>query len=273
MMYRPLLLLWLSIFTNVDAAETFILARAPQLSPSVTSKEWTPFVKYLSEKTSSNIILKVYSHRTDFEQDIQEGKVDIYYGNPGYGVVGHLKHGYLPIIRSDQKELKGIVVARKDSGISDIKQLHGQTIAFPSSSSFAASLYLRSILKTDFGIDFNTEYLGTHDNVYRSILVGKSTAGGGVYRTLNREDKRVREQLQIIYETPGMKPHPLMISKNIGQTMRKKIQQAILELNTTNEGKELLKTIKIQKPVKADYQRDYKSIEALVLNMYDYLLK
>ena len=120
----------LLISISATAEQTLVLARAPQLSPSVTSQKWTPFVKDLAKKTGVNIILKVYKDRTEFEGDIKNAEVDLYFGNPGYGVVGHIRHGYIPLIRSERKLLEGIVVVRKDSGIEKVNQLDGKTIAY-----------------------------------------------------------------------------------------------------------------------------------------------
>lgn len=256
----------------VMAAEPLVLARAPQLSAAKTSMTWTPFVDYLSEKTGVKIQLKVYDDRNVFESDVRKGNVAFYFGNPGYGVVGHMQHGYVPLVRSDRKLLEGIIVVRKDSGITDVMQLAGRSIAFPSKTAFAASLYIRSRIDSDHGILYQPVYTGSHDNTYRTVLVGKAIAGGGVKRTLESEDRRNREQLNIIYTTPGMKAHPLMAHPEVDEKTRQAIQQAILDLDTNVDGKKMLKKIKIQKPVIANYARDYKPIEKSAAAMYSYLL-
>ena len=258
--------------TNVLAERSLILARAPQLSASVTSNIWGPFVKSISEATNVHITLKVYDHRSDFENDIKNAKVDLYFGNPGYGVVGHLKHGYIPLIRSDRKLLEGIVVAKKDSDIKTIEQLNDKVIAFPDKNAFAASMIVRSRLKSDFNIKFETLYTGSHDNTYRAVLIGKALAGGGVKRTLERENIKIREQLRIIYTTPGMKAHPIMAHPALPISIRTSIQNAILNMDKNSVGKKLLKSVKLQKPVITDYSADYKSFEPMVIEMYQKLL-
>jgi len=270
---KVLFVFFLSFYCIQAVADhPLILARAPQLSPSVTSEIWSPFVKYLSKQTQHEIILKTYANRADFENDIKAGNVDLYFGNPGYGVVGHLLHGYLPLIRSDKKLLKGIIVVKKDSQINDIQQLNGKVIAFPAKRAFAASLYIRSRIASDFNINYQPLYTGSHDNNYRTVAIGKAAAGGGVKRTLERENMKLREQLKIIYTTPGMKPHPLMASPDIPLALRSSIQKAILNLNKDTSGKKLLKSIKIQKPVIADYEKDYQPIEPFATQMYQNLL-
>lgn len=266
------LLMMLFISSGVVADNSLVLARAPQISASVTSQQWSPFIDYLSKQTGIRIILKVYTERAKFEDDVKAGKVDLYFGNPGYGVVGHLKHGYIPLVRSDSKLLEGIVVVRKDSGIEKAGQLTGKVIAFPDETAFAASLFLRAELNATFDLKYQPLYAGTHGNAYRAVLVGNAAAGGGVKRTLEQEPQEVQEQLRVIYTTPGMKQHPLVAHPKVPESVRKAIQDAVLVLNKDDAGKKMLKTVKLQKPVVADYLRDYKSIEPVAIKMYQYLL-
>ena len=273
-MFKKMCCMLVTLFLSfaVSAETTLILARAPQLSPGATSKTWSPFVNYLSEKTGIKIDLKVYSERSEFESDIKYAKVDLFFGNPGYGIVGHVRHGYLPLIRSDRKQLKGILVAKKTSGIKIVNELDNKVIAFPDRNAFAASLYMRSLLDSDFSINYQSFYPGTHDNVYRAVLIGKAHAGAGVSRTLEREPPRIREQLEIIYTTPGMKSHPIMARPSVPEKIRQSIVQAILDMNKNEEGQKILKAIKLEKPVIADYQKDYQPIESLALKMYQSLM-
>lgn len=268
-----IVVLMTSLVEYAVAQSTYILGRAPQRSPMVTSKAWTPFVEYLSKQTGYNIKLKVYASRDSFEEDIKKGSVDLYFGNPGYGVVGHVKHGYIPLVRSDRKLLEGIIVTRKDSNIKTIEQLNGKIIAFPSKSSFAASLYIRSHLDTEYSLNYKKVYAGSHDNAYRAVLVGKAVASGGVIRTLEQEKPKLRQQLEIIYTTPGVKSHPLMVHPNVALKVHLAIQKSILALAKDDEGKKLLKSVKLQKPVVANYTKDYKPVESLSRIMYSYMLE
>lgn len=270
---RTLAFLFAFLFiTPLAADESYIFARAPQLSPTITSKLWTPFIEALSRSTNKKITLKIYHTRKEFESDLHKGNVDFYFGNPGYGVVGHLRHGYVPLIRSNKKKLEGIIVVKKNSGIKNIRQLNNQTISFPDRTAFAASLFLRANIDSQFNIAYKASYSGSHDNTYRTVLIGKTAAGGGVARTLQQEDQQLREQLEIIYTTPGIQPHPIMAHPKVPKEIREAIQTTILDLDKNEDGKKLLKKIKLQQPVIANYDEDYKSIEIATLKMYHYLL-
>ena len=273
-MKRIVLLLLIIQFSVVANAETeYVIGRAPQLSAVAVSEVWTPFIEYLNKHTKYRFKLKVYQERREFEQDVVSGNLDFYYGNPGYLVVGKKLHGYDGLIRSNKKQLKGIVVARKDSDISQISQLHSKEIVFPGKNAFAASLYIRSLLREKMKLPFQAKYVSGHDNVYRAIALGRYPAGGGVVRTLDREPEALRNKLKIIYETPGMAPHPIALHPRVPLAVKKAFIDTVLEMQNSLEGKALLKKIKLQKPVKVDYKRDYLPIEALALKMYAELVK
>ncbi|MDH5409194.1 MAG: phosphate/phosphite/phosphonate ABC transporter substrate-binding protein [Gammaproteobacteria bacterium] len=272
--FKYLCLIAVAIFIfnkGAYAEKTYVLARAPQLSPTILAKTWGPFVKRLSEITGRKIELKVYLHRSDFEKDIMGGKVDLFYANPGYLIAANRKHAYVPLIRSSQKKLKGIVVVRQDSVYKNIQDIKGQTIVFPSPKAFAASLLVRSNLK-NLGVKFKSEYVKSHDDVYRSVVYRRFAAGGGVYRTFNRESANLKKNLRVLYETPGIQPHPLAAHPRVPKSVRQAIQSAVLAMADSAEDNKHLNKIKLRKPVKADFKRDYLPIQKMALEMYSYLL-
>ena len=273
-MKHIVLFLLINLFGLSAHAETvYVIGRAPQLSAVAVSQVWTPFIEYLNEHTDYKFKLKVYQERRDFEQDVVRGNLDFYYGNPGYFVVGKKLQGYDGLVRSNKKQLKGIIVVRADSDITHVSQLENKVIVFPGKNAFAASLYIRSLLSEEMKLPFQAQYVTGHDNVYRAVALGRYPAGGGVVRTFDREPAALKNKLKIIYETPGMAPHPVAVHPRVPFAVKKALADTVLEMANLPEGKAILKKIKIQKPVKVDYKRDYLPIEAIALNMYAELVR
>lgn len=248
--------------------QVYVLARAPQLSASLLARDWTPFIIHLSQQVGAKVQLKVYQNRALFELDIKNGSVDFYFANPGYAVVGHERHGYQPLVRSDARLLHGILVTHKDSHIKSLQQLKNEALVFPSENAFAASLYLRSHLENIEKLDFNAVFIGTHDNVYRSVVIGEHVAGGGVQRTLDREPAQLKDKLRILYTTPGVRPHPLMAHPRVPRDLQGRVQQTILAMQQTESGRQLLQGVGLSQPVISDYHHDYAPLSTLVHDMY-----
>ena len=249
-------------------AETYIIARAPQSNPLKLAKAWKPLVDHLNKSTDAQFELKLYKNRADFEKHVFNGEPDLVFFNGFYLTLAEEKQGYTALIRSNAKKLKGIVVAAKDSSIKTIDDLKGKTVAFPSPNALGASLYIRALFDQKSISPVTPVYLGTHDNVYLSIIKGKAAAGGGVYRTFNSQNAKIRDKLKVIYETPGLSPHPLAVHPRVPEKIRNQIVEAILELSKTEEGKAILAAVKLKNPVRADTKGDYSIITELNLKQY-----
>lgn len=101
-----------------------------------------------------------------------------------------------------------LLVVRKDSPIRSIRDLNGQSVAFPSPNAFAATLLPRVWLARQ-GISIQPVFENTHSNVYRSVALGMLPAGGGINNTLRRERPELREELRVLWQTPPSPPIPL----------------------------------------------------------------
>ncbi|MDH4321963.1 MAG: phosphate/phosphite/phosphonate ABC transporter substrate-binding protein, partial [Desulfobulbaceae bacterium] len=162
----------------------------------------------------------------------------------------------------------GILVVKKESRWQGVHQLDGQVVAFPSPNALAASLYMRALLAEKEKIRIIPSYVKTHGNVYRHVLLGKAAAGGGVNKTLKKEPASLQGALRILYQTPGLAPHPLCVHPRIPEDVAARLVAAIMGFANDADGKAKLAAIAIPNPVRADYQRDYASLAELGLENY-----
>jgi len=196
------------------------------------------------------------------------GLADFAYMNPYHFLMARKAQGYLPLVRDGSRLLSGQLLVRRDSPLKSVKELNGKTIAFPDPNAFAASLYMRALLREKANIRFTASYLGTHANVYRHIVLGSVAAGTGVNVTLARERQELRDELRVLYETPGTAPHPLCAHPRIPAELREAVTRAVLEMGKNDNGRSLLKRIDILQPVRAAYARDYQPLEKLGLQRF-----
>jgi phosphonate transport system substrate-binding protein len=202
----------------------------------------------------------------EFEKAVLSAKADFAYMNPYHEVIAYYAHQYLPIIADGNKLLSGIVVVRADSPIKTLADLRDQKIAFPSPNAFGASLLVRATL-TKAGIPFTPEYVKSHSNVYRSVILGDFAAGGGIQATLDREHLEVRERLRVLYTTKAFQPHPIAVHPRVPRTQVVAFTQAIFNLKNSSSGRQLLAAIQIPDPVSVTYQ-NYKELEAMGLGKF-----
>lgn len=247
--------------------ENYTLAVVPQMPLLQIHKNWTPFLERLSREAGINIVLKIYKTIPEFEEGFIRGEPDFAFMNPYHEVIAKRAQGYIPLVR-DTKPLTGILVVRRDSPFQSVKDLDGKEIAFPAPNAYAAALYMRALLIEKEKISFTPVYVKTHNNVYRHVILGKASAGGGVNNTLQRESEEVRANLRVIYETPGSAPHPLSAHPRVPKKVRDAVMDAVFKIAEDKSFNSIMYAIQLPKPVKAYYEKDYMPLERLGLEKY-----
>ncbi|MFA7279931.1 MAG: phosphate/phosphite/phosphonate ABC transporter substrate-binding protein [Sterolibacterium sp.] len=246
---------------------TYTFSVVPQYAPAQLHREWFPLIDRISRESGVKLELKIAASIPKFEAEFAKGLPDFAYMNPYHAVMAKHEQGYLPILR-DSKMLTGILLVRRDSPYQTVADLNGKTIGFPAPNAFGASLYMRALLSETFKINYETRYLNTHSNVYRHVAQGNVAAGGGVNLTFADERPEIHEQLRVLYQTPAVAPHPVVVHPRVPRPVREAIAKAILNLQGDEPGREMLKEIRTSQPVRANYEQDYYPLEMLKVQKY-----
>ena len=251
--------------SNSQQAAQRTVSIVPQFSASRIQADYWPLLTELGKQTNICFQLKQQGSIPLFEEELKTGSIDYAFMNPYHQVM--VKKTYLPILRDEQKLLKGIIVTNKESNITSPKQLHGKTLLLPAPNAFAASLLTRSYLGRK-NITFKEKYVKTHQNVYRGVARNSDYIGGGVNNTFNRENNELKSQLTILFETKGYPAHPFSAHNKLPLEEVKNIQNTWLEFASDPKMSHLFDPIQIKKPIKADYDRDYAQLANLDIQKY-----
>lgn len=242
----------------------------PQQSAAKLARLWTPVFENLSATSGYRIEFKTAPDIPEFERRLAAGIYDLAYMNPYHYTTFHQQPGYQAFARAKARKLKGIVVVRADSPYQSMSELAGQTLAFPSPAAFAASIVTRAYLQNQ-AIPFQAKYVSSHDSVYRSVARGLYPAGGGVMRTFNNAEDTIREQLRILWVSPGYTPHAFAAHPRLDSSTVDIIRTAMVELDQTETGRTLLGNLKF-KGIEAASDGDWDDIRAMNLQLLDNLL-
>lgn len=260
-----------SLKPAATATKTYTISVVPQYNVVQLHTEWAPLVARISRESGIPLQLVLAKTIPQFESAVLAGEPDFAFMNPYHAVMAKRAQSYIPVLR-DAKALKGILVVRNDSAVKNIKELDGKPIGFPAPNAFGASLYMRALLTAE-PITFQSQFLTTHGNVYRSVLNSSVAAGGGVNTTFNDEPPEVRSQLRVLYQTPESASHPLVAHPRVPAEVVKAVTDAFLHLSKDSEGQRMLADIRIPQPVAADYARDYLPLEKLKIEKFVILEK
>ena len=253
------------------AGRAYSFGVVPQQSASEVARLWTPILAYLSDKTGLTLHLETAKDIETFEQRLTAGGYDFAYSNPLTYAVQHHGHGYEAFAKEKDRVLTGILVVRKDSPYHALADLAGTDLAFPAETSAAASVVPRAHL-SKLHIPFTPHYVGSHDSAFLTVAKGLYAAGGGVTRTFEMLQPAVREQLRILWTTPGYPPQAFIARRGLPADAVGRLQAAMLAAETDPAGQAVLKTLAF-KGIAAARDSDYDPWRALGAKLPDNLTK
>ena len=234
----------------------------PQQAPSKLLESWQPVLSILQQRTGERLVFRTAPDIPTFEQRLAAGEYDFAYMNPyHFTVFNRGDQGYQALVKAEDKLIQGILVVRKDSPLQTLAELEGATLAFPAPAAFAASVLPRAHLKAQ-GIDFEAQYVSSHDSVYKAVAKGLFPAGGGVVRTFEATDPAVREQLRVLWTTPGYTPHAIAVHPRVAPAVAEAVRQALVAMNEDEAGRAALEGLKV-KGFEAARNADWDDVRAL----------
>ena len=214
----------------------------PQTASQKLARAWIPFMEEVSKASGVKLIFKTAPDIPAFEQRLKEGAYDLAYMNPYHYVVFAEKPGYRAFARQHNLSLTGLIVVPKDSPMTQLSDLEGKSLAFPSEGAFAASIIPRLTLN-NLGIHYEAEFVSSHDSVYRNVLTMRHEAGGGIMRTLKALPDDDQNSLRILWTSPPFPPHAFAVHPRVPEDQLEKIRKAMENLINSPAGLAILEAL------------------------------
>ena len=152
------------------------------------------------------------------------------------------------------KPLPAIIVVKPDSEFSSVADLRGKTIALP--PSVAAMSYLIKDYLEKNGLDpqkdVTIEHHRSHASCMRSVLIGNAHACGTAPPALRFFQNKMKTELKTIARTKGIPSSIFAVHPRVTEDLRDKMMQQIATWPDTEEGKKLLKGVKVEAFIKVD---------------------
>lgn len=257
-------------FAHADTAETsntqpLVFGVVPQQSASKLARNWVPLLNSISKNSGIELKFATAPDIPTFEKRLADGVYDIAYMNPYHYAVLSKEVGFNALVHELGKKIKGIIVAQKNSEINKLEDLSMQTIAFPAPASFAATLIPKANLAQK-NIRFESQYVNSHDAVYRNIVAGRFVAGGGIIRTFNALPQEYFDQLKIIWTSDGYTPHAIATHPRINDDIRQKLLNAFLDVEKCLNNVELLSPLGMKGFMKAS-DEEWNDVRSLDINL------
>ena len=234
---------------NADSKKQGIkIAILPCTNLVMTFKKFHPLVEYLARETELKVELMVPKDFAEFKSEIKNGEIDFALQDP---------HTYVKLVDLfDQGNLLkalsmeggatqyGVVIVRKDSRITDIKDLKGKTVMFGPTLSSGKWLAAR-ILFEDNGINLEKDlkaysHGGCCEDIAFSVYLKAVDAGVVCDHFLAEHEEKQKElgvvaaQITPLIRTKSVPTRVFGARTNLNKDLVARVTEALLKLDNKN---------------------------------------
>lgn len=239
---RPLrsLLLMFGVVMSAGAYADTTIALLPRLPEAQMRAMFEPLAAYLSKETGEKVTLVVPTDFAAFKQTVESGKVDYAFANPlVYVQLKKSGSAHEPLGIASEKEggteFRGIIIARKDSALSNVAQLKGKKLIFVDQDS-AGGYIVQLLTLQNAGLQKDKDYTvlpfaKKHSEVVKAVLEGKADAGGIRLGDLEKIKGLDTSKIKIIATSEAIPNWPVFSTKNVPASKVIKFKTALLNLS------------------------------------------
>jgi len=225
--------------------------------------------EYLSRKTGVPVQFTVLTRYGNIIESFTTEKMDGAFFGSFTGALAIRKLGVVPLARpvnlDGSSTYHGLLLVRKDSGITSAATMRGKRMAFVDKATTAGYLFPLAYLvaqgeKGGAALFREAFFTGSHDAAIAAVLDGKAdvaAAKHSVFDRVAKENPRVMAELKIIAESPVVPSNGLCVRPDLSAAFQEKLKQALLGLATDPAGKAVLAELGAQRFIEttsADYR-------------------
>lgn len=251
----PALLILTVVIAGVLSGSTSATAQelkfgfTPVLSEAEMRVEFEPLMTYLSNAIGQKVVLYIAKNYGDLRTQMEAGTVDIGSFSP-FAYVDAVRGEKVRIIAQSildgSATYRGIIVARKDSGLKTVADLEGKRFAFVDPKSASGYVYPRAMLiekgVTPDSYFKETMFAGGHDKVIAAVLEGRADAGAIYDGALGVERAKgvPVENLVTLASTDPIPHDAIAVRIGMDDALAKKIQTALVDLDKSEAGRRVI---------------------------------
>lgn len=248
-------------------------------------QRYQPLASYISKKIGFIVKLKVLTRYGNIVDNfVSEGLDAAFFGSFTY-TLAHAKLGVEVVARPEYVDgtssYHGLILVRKDSGIRGAKDMEGKIFSFVDKATTAGYLFPVAYFKKNGIGDYNkflseTYFSGTHADTIYDVLNKKADIGAAkntVFARLEVADNKIKDELIVLETSPDVPENGLAVRKNLAQSVKKNLQDTLLNMHNDDEGAEILRKFGAKRFIRTtndDYGGVYQIIEQIGMKLSTY---
>jgi phosphonate transport system substrate-binding protein len=268
-----------------DSPKIIHLVIVPEKNVFEQRRRYQYITSYLSEKTGINFTVEIMSNYGHISDAFAAGQADAgFFGSFSY-VLTHAKTGVESIARpvwpGENSTYRGYIFARKDSGITTIKDMEDKTLVLVDKATTAG--YIFPLYYFTYGGISDIEnyfsrisFASNHDAAAWAVYTGEADIGAAkdiIYNDLLEEYPDFREQMIVLAESPKVPSNGLAVRADLNPAIKLRIKTLLLSLHESPEGRKILDNFGALRFVETnndDYALLYNMVKKLGIDLNTY---
>ena len=253
--------------------KVYVVGIHPYLNSKNMYNSYRPIFDYLEKKIENvSFVLETSADYASYNEKLYAGSFHFSLPNP-FQTYNALKHNYKIIAKMKPDSVfRGIIVARKDSKLTNIHQLKNKAVSFPAPTALAATMMPLYYLHQN-GLDIKTiekRYVGSQ---YSSILNAYSsdTAAGATWpppwESWSEENPDKAKDMVVVWQTEPLINNGFVVRKDVDEELSKKVASVLSVLDKSEDAQIILKNAGFE-GFELSTDKDYLIVEKF-LNKYD----
>lgn len=249
------------------------VAVAPIVSPEASLTQYRGLVEYLGRAVGRTGRMIQRSSYSEINSLLRKGLADVAFVCTYSYVLGARDFGLeaiaAPVVRGHAR-YRSLFIVPAGSRATTIFDLEGKRLAAADVLSNTGWLYPSFVLRgRGFDIrDFFSEIVFTqgHDRAIRAVASGfvdGAAVDSLVYEQMSSEDPAMMKGIKVIMGSPEFGMPPVVVSPEIEPGLKKRVQEALLTLHETAEGKAVLEPLGFDRFTPVG-DRDYDGIREML---------
>ncbi|MEK6645685.1 MAG: phosphate/phosphite/phosphonate ABC transporter substrate-binding protein [Candidatus Firestonebacteria bacterium] len=236
---------------------TIKLAIASVVSPKASLILYADLIEYLRKKMEVNIQLVQKNTYGEVNELLRNSECDVAFICTGAYIRANVDFTLdilaVPVVEGEPYYYSYIIV-EKNSELTNLNDLKNKSFAFCDPLSLTGYFYVKYCLfKSGWTPDnFFSKFIftGSHDNSIKSVaekITDAACVDSIVYDILIKQKDICALKTKIINKSPSFGIPPVVTGSKINHEIKKKLQDAFLNMNKDEEGKKILNKIFVEK--------------------------
>lgn len=244
----------------VAGPDPVIFGVFPRWNAKITVRNFTPLAEQLSRELGRPVRIETDKDFDSFMRRVHAREFDMVHLNQLQYVQAHQAAGYRAIAKlcdNPSCTIKAIIVTRRDSKLTKVRDLRGKIIAFGDPGAMVSHVLAKSLLlESALGPEqYRTIFTRNPPNALLAVYNGEADAAGVGSPVFQQPEIRQRldiRELRILGESRPIPHLPVAVRGDMDAKLVLRIQRALIGLARRSDSREILSRLGIERFEAAD---------------------